>query len=169
VDGWLLTFARNMDKAKTLEKILELQLGWVRAADTRLSLVIPLATAMLTALAALSPMPTEWTACTAIIFALTSIFLILSIVFSSLAFFPRTEGPEGSYVFFGGIASRKREEYLKVISELTEEDYISDLSSQCHRNAEIAGIKYGWAQKAIASLLVAILPWLFTVYSLYIS
>lgn len=156
-----------MDKVKTLEHILDLQLGWVRAADTRLTMIVPLATAMLTVLAALAPKASEWCILPAISCSLSAILILLAIVYSAFACFPRTEGSKGSFVFFGGIADREADQYRKSILGLEEEDYINDLSSQCHRNAQIARQKYAWAQKALASLLLAILPWLVSVYTLY--
>ena len=156
-----------MDKVKALENILDLQLGWVRAADTRLAFVISLATAMLTALAALAPDSSKWTILSGIFCTISAILIICSIVFSTLAFFPRTKGPKGSCVFFGGINDREQEQYLKALLELSEEDYISDLSNQCHRNAQIAHKKYSWAQKATALLLLVICPWLISIYLLY--
>jgi len=156
-----------MNKIEKLEKILDLQLGWVRAADTRLTLTLPLATAMLTVLAALAPEPTNWNILPAITCSISAIIVLLSIVFSYFAFFPRTQGPKGSFVFFGGIAAREAEQYRKSILDLTEDEYMTDLSNQCHRNAQIASQKYAWAQRSLAALLIAILPWLISIYLLY--
>jgi len=156
-----------MDKINTLEKILDRQLTWISRADARISLVLPIATAMLGALATLAPEPANWEILPAIFASISAIFTGLAIIFSTLACFPRTYGPRSSNIFFNGIAGREADQYKKIMSEITEEDYLDDICRQCHRNAEIAKTKFEWIQKALAFLLISIIPWVITLYLLY--
>jgi len=156
-----------MDKISTLEIILDRQLTWVGRADTRISLILPLATAMLGVLAALAPEPCKWNILPAILASISAILILLAIIFSALACFPRTAGPKSSNIFFNGIAGREPEQYKKIMSDVSEDDYFDDICRQCHRNAQIAKIKIEWIQKALASLLISVIPWIVTVYLLY--
>lgn len=156
-----------MNKITILEKILDRQLVWISRADSRISLILPLATAMLGALVALTPKPSEWTILPAILATISVILILLAIIFSALACFPRTDGPKSSNIFFNGIADREAEQYKKAIDELSEDYYLEDLSRQCHRNAQIAKTKTGWIQKALASLLISVVPWVVTLHLLY--
>ncbi len=109
-------------------------LDWVRAAESRLSMVLPLSTAMLGALAVLAPVASKWTIVAGIAAAFAAFFMVLSIVFAAIASFPRTTGPKGSLIHFGGIVTRDLAEYESQIKSLTSESYLDDLIRQCHRN-----------------------------------
>lgn len=156
-----------MDKKEYLEKELNLLLGWIQAADSRISLVLPLSSAMLAALAALVPTPSELSTCSAITSAFSIFFLVLSIFCSAISCFPRTVGPKGSMIFFSGIHSRGLKKYKSDVNELTEEKFIDDLISQCHINSQIAHIKFIWVKRSLLSLFISSLPWFLSIYLLY--
>lgn len=122
---------------------------------------------MLGALAALAPEPNNWEILPAILSSISVILIALSIIFSSIACFPRTKGPKSSNIFFNGIAGREAGQYKNIMCEISEDEYLDDLCSQCHRNAQIAKSKIEWVQKALASLLISVIPWIITVYLLY--
>lgn len=149
------------------ETELDRLLGWVRAAETRLALVLPLSTAMLGALAVLAPPMSKWTVLGGIAGAFATVLLFLSIVFAACASFPRTSGPKGSLVYFGGIVSRDLSQYREAVSSATPQTYLDDLLTQCHRNAQIAERKYAWVQRSMACLLISALPWSFSLFILY--
>lgn len=158
-----------MDKVDLLEKELDRLLQWVRAAESRLALVLPLATAMLGALAVSIPDAFDWTVLSGIAASFSVFFLALSIVFSALATFPRTTGPKGSLIYFGGIDAVELDQFKKAVSSLTDDEYMNDLSVQCHRNAQIAAKKYMWVQRSMGCLFLAAGPWAMTLLSLYIE
>ena len=124
-----------LDRIKILETELDRLLQWVRAAESRLALVLPLATAMLGALAVSVPAAFQWTKLSAIAASFAAFFLVLSIGFAAVATFPRTHGPKGSLIYFGGIDSMEREQFAESSKTVTEDEYIDDLAAQCHRNA----------------------------------
>lgn len=142
-------------------------LGWVRAAESRIALVLPLSTAMLSALAVLAPAAANWTVAGGIASSISALFLLLGIIFAATASFPRTTGPEGSLIYFGGITSRDLDQYEAEVRLVTSESYFIDLIQQCNRNAQIAERKYTWVQRSMGCLLIATLPWLISLFIFY--
>ena len=150
-----------------LESELSRLLTWVQAAESRMALVLPLSTAMLGALSILSPSCSNWDISSALWASIATFFLILSIVFSAVSSFPRTDGPKGSIIYFGGISSMELSQYCLSVKNLTEDQYIDDLTNQCHRNAQIAERKFTWIQRAIACLFIASGPWAVSLFLFY--
>lgn len=150
-----------------LETVLARQLSWIQAADTRAGFILPLATSLLGVIAALTPKDMCSWEFTPIVFAVAaSVFLIISLICVACASFPRTTGPEGSLIFFGGIASLKLDEYQSKINDLTVGDYRCDLIAQCHRNAQIADRKYIWVKRSLLCIFIALLPWVLAIFEL---
>lgn len=159
-----------MDEQETirvLEANLNRLLGWIVAADSRLSIVLAIDTSMLGVLAAVIRPSFAWTVASAIFASLAGLLLAASVVFISFASFPRTSGPRDSLIYFGGIAKQEPAQYRRLISGMTEKQYIDDLAAACHRNAEIAGKKFRWIKWALSCLLLAILPWALSLYLIY--
>jgi hypothetical protein len=150
-----------------LEKTLERMLYWIAAADNKVAPVLAIDTAMLGILAAIAPKPGAWTLAAVITTLLALSLLFLSLGFLFYASFPRTHGPKGSLVFFGGITERKRSVFVAEITNVQVHQYCEDLAAQCYRNAEIAGLKYRYLRLAMTMLLAAIIPWMLAVYVLY--
>jgi len=157
----------DKDTIRVLEQTLDRVLRWIVAADSRFSTILAIDTAMLGALAALSPAPVEWTIRAAISASLAAILLAASLLFLALSSFPRTSGPRGSLVYFGGIASLEADQYLRLVRKVNPEKYVDDLAAQCHRNAEIADKKFKWVKRAMGSLLLSLVPWAVSLYLLY--
>jgi len=155
----------NEEKIAQLEGTLDRILQWARAAESKQSLILPLSLAILGALAALATKQSTWEVFPAIVSSISTILLLLALLFSALAAFPRTSGPKGSLLFFGGICDL--EQFKKAIHDQTDEEYIGDLLSQCHRNAQIAEKKFYWIQRSIASLFLSAPLWIVAVYSLH--
>jgi|GEM_PF-566360 len=142
-------------------------LDWVRAAESRLTFVLPLSTAMLGALAVLAPAPSKWTVLGGIACAFAAFFLLLCIVCAALASFPRITGPKGSLIYFGGITTLDLNQYESAVKSMTPETYLADLIGQCHRNAQIAERKYAWLHRSMICLFIAALPWVISLLILY--
>jgi hypothetical protein len=152
---------------EVLEKTLERMLYWIAAADNKIAPVLAIDTAMLGIVAAIAPKPGAWNPAAVITTALSLLLLFSSLGLLFYASFPRTHGPKGSLVFFGGITERERSAFVAEITSLNLSNYCEDLAVQCYRNAEIAGLKYRYVRLAMTSLLAAILPWMLAVYILY--
>lgn len=146
-------------KLEILNATLERQLQWIRAADTKVSFVLALATSMLGTCALVLSSRHSLDASLIGMAVITFLCLGTSILMASFAAFPRTQGPTGSLVFFQGIAANDPTAYFDTINNAKLESYLRDLADQCHRNAEIANLKYKWIQRSLLSLYVGILPW----------
>lgn len=158
----------QMDKSiSRAQSDLDRILAWVRAAESRLALVLPLSTAMLGTLAVLMPPAGAWTVLGGIASSFAAFFLLLSIGLAACASFPRTTGPKGSLTYFGGIAAMDLPQYEESIKSRTPDADLADLISQCHRNAQIAERKYSWVQRSMACLFIAALPWGLSLFILY--
>lgn len=150
------------------EKILLLQLEWVKTADAKVPPLFAINIAMLGVIAALVKALTSWNIATAIFTALCLISLALSIGFLALAMFPRLSGPKGSNVFFGGITKKTEAIYLEDVKDLCDEKYEDDLLSQAYRNAKIAETKYTHIKLAFTFSFVSAPFWLVAIYLLYV-
>jgi hypothetical protein len=158
----------NADLVSFLEKNLTRQIAWISAADSKISFILAIDTAMLGFLAAVSPKAAGgWEVAPAICAAFAAVFGLTSLIFLSLASFPRTKGPKGSLIFFGGIAQRDAVQFRKATSEMSTESHFDDLCAQCHRNAGIAERKFVWVQRALIALYLSATPWCLAIYLLY--
>ena len=150
-----------------LENNLERQIGWVRASESRLSLVLPLSTVLFGVIAAkLDQIPDGFTmvlGASWISLALVS----LSIIFAAISTFPRTNGPSDSIVFFGSMARESYVAYLDKIENIDGESYRADLIRQIHRNSEIAANRYQWIKYSMVALLSSFPFWGYAASQLY--
>lgn len=157
----------QMDKIELTCRILDRQLAWISAADSRIALIVPLSTAMLGALAAIAPGRTDWSVTGGIAASFAVTFLFLSLLFCAFTSFPRTSGPRGSLVYFGGITSKDSDSYVDELLSSETDNLQRDFALQCHINAEIAEKKFSWIKRAMGCLLISIIPWAYTVYIVY--
>ena len=157
----------NSQRIAILEGELTRLLDWIKTAETKISLVLAISTAMLGVLAVLNPVCSTWTVFPAILASFATLCLVLSIVFLAVSSFPRTDGPDGSLIYFGGISALNLSSYITSMSNLTEDQYTNDLICQCHRNAQIAERKFTWVKRAIGCLFLSLGPWALSIYLLY--
>lgn len=150
-----------------LEKLLDRQLEWVRAAESRIQLIVPLGSALFASVAIKYSELEKATNAVQGAAWLCLVFLAASIAFCTVAMFPRTNGPAQSSIFFGGIAALSADEYQQKLKSLSEEDYFADLVSQIHVNAQISSQKYTWIGRSMAFLIISFAPWAFTVMNIY--
>jgi len=141
--------------------VLERTLSWIATADVKVGVVMALDTAMFAGLATAygasdSSTRTAW-AFVAIVFACSS--LIAAVFCAAMAALPRITGPVASNIFFGRIAEKSVEEYNEAFCRLDEVAFLSDLTTQIHRNAEVATAKHAWVRKSLVWSYVAALPW----------
>ncbi len=109
----------------------------------------------------------SWTIASALCASFAAVLGVASVIFLSFASFPRTEGPKGSLIYFGGIAQRAADQFRQTMLDLTTEAYLEDLAAQCHRNAEIATRKFAWVQRAMICLYLSVVPWALALWLLY--
>ena len=159
---------KESEQIDFLEKNINHQIGMIRAADSRSAFAFALNTSMLGVLAAVFPKdPNEWQLYPLIMVGITTLLILLSLFSLTLAAFPRVKGPKGSLIYFKGISERSREEFKNELSNLSTENYLSDLTDQAHRNAEIASRKFYWVQRVFLFLYLAVPPWAVVIYHLF--
>lgn len=140
-------------------RVLDWVLDSIRAADSKSSVLLAIDAALLgSTIAAVAssggPPPFEWaTALLGIAFFGLGLFAI------GIALLPRTEGPGGSLLYFGEVASRPLAEYVQLMRTMTQDNYLTDLALQCHRNSEIASAKFRWLSVASWLILLGVIPW----------
>lgn len=150
------------------EKILMLQLDWVRTADSKVPPLFAIDIAMLGLLAALVKLLPAWTIPGAVACSVAAISLLLSLFFLALAMFPRLNGPKESNVFFGGIAKQSEKNFKENFLNASDSGIKDDLLGQAYRNAEIASMKYSNVKIAFVFTFCSILPWVAAIYFLYL-
>lgn len=159
-----------MDKTQlssVLETNLSRQLGWIAASDSKAAFGFAVATGMLGIVSSRIPLaPCHWTLLGAVSTSIAGVLCATALMAIAFATFPRTSGPKGSLLFFGGICQRNVEQYRHAVQALSVEEYIADLADQCHRNAELASIKFTWIQRASMCLLCAAPFWVAALWSL---
>ncbi len=152
---------------EALERNLDRQLSWVRASETRLSLVLPLATALFGSVAVKIGDLTGKDLFEMSVSVVALILITLSFLCAAAALFPRTNGPSNSVVFFGGISSDELEVFIEKSLEIQPENLKRDLATQIYINASIAAKKYRWMQRSMFFLVLSLTPWAIVVIYLY--
>jgi hypothetical protein len=157
--------ADGFDRARMLERNLERQIEAIRAADTKIVLLVPTATAMIGVLAALlrdsglAPLSMAYV-------VLATLPIVTSYAFMAMAVIPRLRGPGQSLLYFGGISTRSLDAYRDTMLGLGTEGYLSDLAEQCHVTAGIARSKHRHVRHAYLAFFLALPFWAFAVYLL---
>lgn len=156
-----------MKPVEQLENILGRLLHWISSADAKTTPILAITTSMLGVVAALAPKSNEWSSGLVILGLLSTTPLIVSLIALFFVTFPRTEGPEGSMIYFEGIKAKPREDFIRDVLDRDEANYTTDLAEQCHRNAQIASAKFIALRVSMLSLFIAIVPWLVLIWRLY--
>ena len=139
---------------------LERQLAWIASADIKVGLVFTLNIAMLGGLGAAYTASAEksaWVNVMAVGYGLCAFGALLC---SAKVLMPYLSGPRAaSLVFFCRISERSCEDYVDAYSKTTNDEFLNDIATQIHRNAEIATQKYGSVGKAILFTVLGAAPW----------
>ncbi len=151
---------KEEQRIEIMESVLSRQIAWVQAPESRIALILPVTTVMLTVLGALASENCRWNWYEILLTALAAVLLIVSLTFVASSVFPSLSGPKGSVIYFGGVVSMKRSEYREKLTSLDENEYKADLANQIHRNAEIAARKYKCVKWALIFMFIAFIPWL---------
>ena len=137
-------------------------LGWIATADVKVGAAVAIDAALVGGLAAAfaaSPpgSRTGWVLLS-IVASLGS--LVIAIYCAAMAAIPRMLGPIKSMIFFARIAEHKEPDYVDKFLKVTEREFLIDLITQIHRNAEISTSKHAWVRKSLTWSFLATLPWL---------
>lgn len=154
----------NIEQA---EKVLTLQLEWVKVADRKVPPLFAINIGMLGVLSGLITSYNSWDMWSILLSVFSVAILGLSIVFLALVVFPRIDGPTGSYIFFGGISEMTIYDYISNFKQLDENKLVEDFLSQAHRNAEIVKQKYKYIRYAFICTFNGLPFWLITICYIY--
>lgn len=154
------------DRVQAAQWVLERHLAWVAAAEAKVGAVVTLDTALLAGLAAAygASAPGARTAWAFFFGAAAALLTVIGLACAAVALKPRTGGPMSSLVFFARIEQLSSSDYRSQFAKATLAEYLSDLTSQVHRNAEIASVKFKWISLSIRWSFAAAGPWLFSIF-----
>lgn len=141
--------------------LFERTLGWIATADVKVAVAISIDTAMFGGLAAAYAASDISTRNTWAYLALISacLGLVVAVVCASMAAIPRMLGPVSSNIFFARIAAKPAHEFNEAFLRMDESAFLVDLTTQIHRNAEIATTKHAWVRKSLTWSFLAAIPW----------
>lgn len=134
--------------------LLERNLNWIAAAETKAGFVVAIDTALLTGLAAVYDGAKQVECAVACLVTLGATLLCISILFAAFTVRARLTGPDSSLVYFGLVAKMREEDYASSFSAATDEAWLSDLLRQVHRNAQIAEAKHHWTKRSMQAAFV---------------
>ena len=150
-------------KISRAERTFQQLLDWSGRFDTRSAAVFGIVAGMLGFLATAAPPPSDWDCGCIVGTILTLMPLAISLGAIGISQFPQTAAPNDSHVYFGTIATLTVEQYFKNFCDRTDDQHLSDLCSQIHRNATLLSTKFKALKIAMAALVLAAAPWTFTI------
>lgn len=145
--------------------VLERNLAWIAASEVKVGFIVTIDMAMLGGLAAAfgNLKIAERIGCI-YLWALTgAIPIAIAIFCSGMSLLPRMDGPERSVLFFGRIAQLDRANYSAKFRQVSDEELLDDLTSQIHRNAEIAASKFLWVRRSMLWSFLSVIPWILAI------
>jgi hypothetical protein len=151
---------------ESAEIILQYQLDWIRAVDSKVPQVYAINLAMLGAVAALTENIQTWPWYQVTIIALTILSCVISIGFIAVAIFPKISGPSESNIFFMGIVQDDEDTFKKSVYDNGEAGHLDDCLNQIYRNASIATEKYQQMKQAFVFMGISFPLWLVSVFLL---
>lgn len=155
--------ASKQEQLEIAERRLDRLLDWVGRSDTKFSVVLGVDAGMLGFLA--TSVPTSAAPIGPLAVAAVSVaLLVASLVFVYRGTYPRTEGPDGSLVYFGSIAREDFEDLRTRFRACSSDDHLDDVLEQVHRNSEIVDRKFTELRRAYGCLLLAVVPWAVTLF-----
>lgn len=141
--------------------LFERTLGWIASADVKVGVAMALDTAMLGGLATAfgTSDPQQRTAwCYLAVLAAVGA-MVIAMFCAGMAAIPRMLGPVKSMIFFARIKEQSVADYVTQFAKLGEHDLLEDLTTQIHRNAEIATEKHWWVRKSLIWSFLGAIPW----------
>jgi hypothetical protein len=138
---------------------LDLVLGFFSRLESKSSVVLAIATAMIGFLAANAPALSAFSKWMYLSSGLTIFLLSVSFGFLYRGGFPNLSGGESSLVYFREIAKRREQKFIEEFTAQTEKEYATDLLAQVWRNSQILTIKFDSLKWAFVTMALAIVPW----------
>ncbi len=146
------------------ENNLKQLLDWGSRFDSKCSFVASICIAMMGALAGFLPKFSEWSLILSISFAISSFFLLISLLLIYSAQYPKTKSPNNSLIFWGTIAAIGQNDFQEKFRSMSEDEYLTDLLHQSKINADIVEQKFRILKQALFSLLLSLPFWSLSLY-----
>ncbi|MCB4811712.1 DUF5706 domain-containing protein [Methylovorus menthalis] len=158
----------NSKKLEFAKWTLERNLAWIAAAEIKVGYIVAINTALISALASIYTNDSSNHGAWAILFVSIAIFIhLLSIIYSSVAVLPKTDGPE-SNIFFGKISNISRATYENKMANITDDMLITDCIHQIHRNSEISRDKFKAVRISMALGFLALPFWVASILAMMV-
>jgi hypothetical protein len=150
------------------EKILARNVAWISVADAKVGPTLTMCTAMLGVLVALVRGAAAWSGPTLVVAAVTAAMLGTALIALALAAFPRIDARgEPSLILFEHVSRLPRDEYVRRLREVSDEDLYLDAARLIHGSSRIAHAKHQCVRLAMALVFASVPPWLLTIALLY--
>lgn len=147
------------DRHDLLERNLDRQIAWIRASDAKISLLLPINTAMVAVLAT-HLADAHLTLLHWLLALAASLPCALSFIAAVRSVMPRNRATGRSLIYFHDIAAHAHDDFQSRIASLTPEAHLSDLATQVHVSAGFAREKMRHARDAYRALFVAVPFWI---------
>lgn len=154
-----------LDRYTLLERNLDRQIAWIRASDAKISMLLPINTAMLAVLAAHLAQAHLTVVHWALAIA-ASVPCAVSFTLAVLAVMPHIRDDGNSLIYFTDIARRPRDDFRSQIRALEEDAHLEDLAAQVHLSAWLAREKMRHARNSYRALFIALPFWVGAIYLL---
>ena len=153
------------DRIDFLEKNLERQIDWIRAADTKIVPIMFITTSLLGTTAAFISKTPEVSGLVLILAIICISTLLTTLYCIVMVSFPRIKNNNQSLILFEGIKHSGYKSFEKKIHELSQETHFKELAKMCHSSSLIASRKFYYVKKAMIFLFSSIIPWVLLIYT----
>lgn len=152
------------EKIARTELNLQRKLDWIGRSDTRIAFAASVSVTMLGVLANIGADVKAWDLKLLVFFVTTGMLLLGSLISIWLSQYPKTRSVNSSLIYFGTIAELRADEFKTKFKASTDDEYLDDLLSQTHKNAEILNWKFKYLKIALIFIFISIAPWLLSIY-----
>jgi hypothetical protein len=154
--------SNKRERLAVAQWVLERNLAWIAAAEVKVGVVVAIDIAMLGGLAAAFTTSdqagrTAWAYLCTLSAAGTA---AIAVICAAISVMPRVSGPARSLIFFGRVVETNSATYSDKFRKATDTELLDDLTTQIHRNAEIAASKFGWVRKSMGWSFFSVIPWI---------
>jgi hypothetical protein len=154
------------DRIGFAQWVLETNLHWIAASETKVGFVVGIDLAMVGALAAAIGANKNAVMGNIGWIVLAGLLFVAAFFCACVTVVPRTEGPARSMIFFGRIAKTEPKDFVAEFTNATDDELLRDVLQQAHRNAEIASVKHTWVWRAMLFSMIGAVPWLVSIWKL---
>jgi hypothetical protein len=154
----IATFATDAPGAAHCSNTNALNCALCRRRSTTLSAAIVSTYSLMDTIIGVTPPPFKVPRLDAYVLTATGA-MVLAMFCAAMAAIPRMLGPVKSMIFFARIKEQSCADYVAQFAQLNEQDLLSDLTVQIHRNAEIASEKHWWVRKSLIWSFLGAIPW----------